>query len=161
MQKVLIYLILGATLGACSSAQEKPEYQQSSSLLDRLPFVYQMPVQQGNIITEEVVDRLQPGMTKSQVRYLLGTPMLQDIFHTNRWDYTYTIRHGHQPMEIKRLMLFFDNDALVKVEGYVRPNAERAASRQPSEIIVTVPDWKDQRGFLSKAFSKIGVESGQ
>ncbi len=158
MQKVLIYLVTGATLAGCSSAEKKVEYQPSSSLLDRLPFVYQMPVQQGNIITAEMVDRLQPGMTKSQVRYLLGTPMLEDIFHSHRWDYTYTIRRAHQEMEIKRLSLFFDEDALVKVEGYVRPDANRAAARQPGEIIVTVPDWKDERGFLSRVFGKVGIE---
>jgi outer membrane protein assembly factor BamE len=157
MQKVLICLALGATLGACSSAEEKAEHQYASSLLDGMPFVYQMTVQQGNIITEEMVDRLQPGMTKSQVRYLLGTPMLEDIFHSNRWDYTYTIRRKHQHMEIKRLTLLFKDDALVKVEGYIRPDAARAAARQPGEIIVAVPDWKDERGFLSKAFGKISA----
>jgi outer membrane protein assembly factor BamE len=157
MQKVLICSAIGASLWGCAGAQQKAEYQPPSSTLDRLPFVYQMPVQQGNIITEEVVDRLEPGMTKSQVRYLLGTPMLEDIFHTNRWDYTYTLRRAHQDIQIKRLTLFFQNDALTKVEGYIRPNPARAASRKSSEIIVEVPDWKDDRGFLSKLFSKIGI----
>jgi outer membrane protein assembly factor BamE len=152
MQKVLIYLMLGATLGGCAGGR----------WIDRLPFVYQMPVQQGNIITDEMVDRLQPGMTKSQVRYLMGTPMLEDIFHTDRWDYTYTIRRPHQETQIKRLILSFNKDgALDKVEGYIRPNPARLASAKPNEIIVTVPNWEDERGILSRAFNKLGMEPAE
>jgi outer membrane protein assembly factor BamE len=151
MEKVLIYLVLGATLVGCGGR-----------VIDRLPFVYQMPVQQGNIITEEMVDRLQPGMTKSQVRYLMGTPMLEDIFHADRWDYTYTIRRPHQETQIKRLSLFFNkDDALDKVEGYIRPNPARLAAAKPNEIIVTVPNWQDQRGILSRAFGKLGMEPAE
>jgi outer membrane protein assembly factor BamE len=149
MQKVLIHLVVGATLAGCGGGR----------VIDRLPFVYQMPVQQGNIITDEMVDRLQPAMTKSQVRYLMGTPMLEDIFHADRWDYTYTIRRPHQETQIKRLTLFFDKDGnLHQVEGYIRPNPARLAADKPNEIIVTVPNWKDERGILSRAFSTIGLE---
>lgn len=158
MQKLLIYLVVCTTLTAmgCSGTNEKSEYH--TSVLERLPFVYKMTVQQGNIVTEEAVDRLEPGMTKSQVRFLLGTPMLEDMFHTDRWDYTYTIRRGHKPMEETRLTLFFQDDALIRVEGDLRPDPQRAATRDPGEMIVTVPDWKDDRGFIAKTFSKIGVE---
>lgn len=161
MQKVLIYLVLGATLATigCSGTKETPEYR--SSLLERLPFVYKMTVQQGNIITEEMVDRLEPGMTKSQVRFLLGTPMLTDMFHSDRWDYTYTIRRGRKQMKDTRLTVFFQDDALVRVEGDLRPDPQRAAAREPGEMLVTVPDWKDDRGFFSRTFSKVGVASAE
>jgi outer membrane protein assembly factor BamE len=159
MQKTLIYLLVGATLTAsgCSGSEEKSEYR-SSALAD-LPFVYKMTVQQGNIVTEEMVDRLEPGMSKSQVRFLLGTPMLQDAFHTNRWDYTYTIRRGHEDMKKTRLTLIFEEDVLVRVEGDIRPDAQRAAQREPGEMIVSVPDWEDDRGFLAKSLSKLGFEA--
>jgi outer membrane protein assembly factor BamE len=161
MQKVLIYLALGATLtiSGCSSSEKQPEYR--TSALERLPFVYKMTVQQGNIITEENVDRLQPGMTKSQVRFLLGTPMLTDMFHADRWDYTYTIRRGHQDMQRTRLALFFQDDALVRVQGDIRPDPNRAAGREPVEMIVEVPDWEDNRGFIAKTFSKLGVDPAE
>mgnify|MGYP003572902725 FL=1 len=158
MQKVLIYGVLGATLSTygCSGSEEKPEYR--SSALEHLPFVYKMTVQQGNIVTEEMVDRLEPGMTKNQVRYLLGTPMLVDTFHTDRWDYTYTIRRGHKEMEVKRLAVFFQDDALTKVEGYIRPNPERAAAREPEAMLVEVPDWDGDVGIFRKTLTKIGLE---
>ena len=161
MQKLLIYAVLAATTIAtgCSGSEKKSEYR--SSALEKLPFVYKMTVQQGNIITEETVDRLEPGMSKSQVRFLLGTPMLQDMFHTDRWDYTYTIRRGHKDMQKTRLTLFFQDDALVRVDGDLRPNQQRAATREPEEMIVSVPDWQDDRGFIAKTFDKIGVEPAE
>jgi outer membrane protein assembly factor BamE len=161
MQKVLIYMVLGATLVTygCSGTPEESEYR--SSALDRLPFVYKMTVQQGNIVTEEMVDRLEPGMTKNQVRYLLGTPMLTDTFHANRWDYTYTIRRGHEEMEVKRLAVYFQDDMLARVEGYIRPDLQRAAAREPEQILVEVPDWDGDVGFVSKALTKVGLEPSE
>lgn len=160
MQKTLIYLMLGATFAAgCSGSGEKPEYRDSA--LGRLPFVYKMPVQQGNIITEEMVDRLEPGMTKNQVRFLLGTPMLTDLFHTDRWDYTYTIRRGHQEMQTKRLTLSFQDDALTRITGDLQPDPNRAASREPQDMIVTVPDWEDDRGLMTRALDKLGLDPAE
>lgn len=157
MQKVLICLMLGATLVAgCAGREKAPQYRDSR--LSDLPFVYRMTVQQGNIVTEEMIDRLELGMTKNQVLYLLGTPVLTDIFHTDRWDYTYTIRRGHQDMETKRLTLFFEGDALARISGDIRPDPQRAATREPSEMIVSVPDWEDNRGFFSRTLSRVGLE---
>ena len=118
-------------------------------------------MQQGNIVTEEMVDRLEPGMSKSQVRFLLGTPMLTDLFHTDRWDYTYTIRRGHDETQFTRLTLRFQDDELVQVEGDLRPDPNRAARREPGDLLVSVPDWNDDRGFFAKTASKLGIEEAK
>jgi len=154
-------LVVGATLAVlgCSTAEQQPEYK--SSALEKLPFVYRMTVQQGNIVTEEMVDRLEPGMSKSQVRFLLGTPMLTDLFHTDRWDYTYTIRRGHDETQFTRLTLRFQDDELVQVEGDLRPDPNRAARREPGDLLVSVPDWNDDRGFFAKTASKLGIEEAK
>ena len=156
---VLLVTPLAAVLvlGGCAGEEKPDEYQRSS--LERLPFVYKMTVQQGNILTEEVVDQLQLGMTKRQVRYLLGTPLLTDFFHTDRWDYTYTIRRGHQDMEIKTLTLHFEDDALVRFEGDLRPDPSRAAAREPREIVVSVPDYKERKGLIRRGLDAIGIET--
>jgi outer membrane protein assembly factor BamE len=143
-------------LAACSGETKPDEYQRSA--LEDLPFVYKMTVQQGNIITEEMLDQLRPGMTKTQVRYLLGTPVLTDFFNIDRWDYTYTIRRGHQDMEVKTLTLFFQDDALVRTEGDLRPNPDRAAAREPEEIVVTVPDYKKRKGLFRRGLEVIGLD---
>ena len=162
MQKVLIYFMVGASLaiGGCSTTKKKePQYR--SSALEKLPFVYKMTIQQGNIVTDEMVDRLEPGMTKSQVRFLLGTPMLTDLFHDDRWDYTYTIRRGHDDMRLTRLTLLFQEDALVRVQGDLRPDPNRAAGREPGDLLVEVPDWKDNRGIIARAASKLGLDAAE
>jgi len=150
MKKVLAYFIIGAILGLAGCAFGKKDSQPEPSVLEKLPFVHKMTVQQGNIVTEEMIDRLELGMTQNQVRFLLGTPMLTDLFHTNRWDYTYTIRRGHDKMAMTRLTLLFETDRLVEVQGDLRPNPNRAAQRQPTDLLVSVPDWEDDRGLFAR-----------
>ncbi len=149
-------LLAVLALGACGGEEKPDEYQ--SSMLEDLPFVYKMTVQQGNILTEEMVDGLQLGMTKRQVRYLLGTPLLTDFFHADRWDYVYTIRRGHEDMQSKKLTLYFQDDALARIEGTMRPNPSRAAGREPAEILVDVPDYTQRKGLIRRSLEAIGVE---
>lgn len=86
---------------------------------------YQMDIPQGNYVTQDAVAKLKPGMTRSQVRFLLGTPLLTDAFHSNRWDYKYRLVRAGKPAEDKLLTVFFDGDAMTRVEGEALP-AERA-----------------------------------
>lgn len=82
--------------------------------------VYRMEIQQGNYVTQEMVTQLQPGMTRDQVRFVLGTPLLTDIFHDNRWDYVYRrTRANSREVDERRLSVFFEADKLVRVEGDV------------------------------------------
>ncbi len=92
------------------------------------PFaVYRMEIQQGNYLTQEMVSKLQPGMTRDQVRFVLGTPLLTDIFHDDRWDYIYRRgRAGSREIEERRLTVFFEKDRLVRVEGDVTTGLETA-----------------------------------
>jgi outer membrane protein assembly factor BamE len=160
MQKLLIFLpVVPLLLSGCSGADEKSEYR--TSALAELPFVYKMTVQQGNILTEEMVDRLEPGMSRNQVRYLLGTPALTDIFHTDRWYYTYTIRRGHEDMQTKPLVVYFEGDSMVRVEGFMRPDRERAAGREPQDLLVTVPDWDGGPGIVDRALRTVGLEPAE
>ena len=148
-----------AILAASGCAREKQPDSNRSSALENLPFVYRMTVQQGNILTEEMVDSLKPGMTKRQVSFVLGTPLLTDFFHTDRWDYVYTIRRGHQPMEKRVLSLHFQDDALVRMEGDIRPDAQRGELRERQEIVVSVPDYQERKGFLTRGLEAVGLET--
>ncbi len=149
-------LVVGAAATVGCSGEEKPDEYQTSAL-ENLPFVYKMTVQQGNIITSDMVDQLELGMNKRQVRFLLGTPLLTDFFHADRWDYTYTLQRGHAPMETRYLTLFFQEDALTRIEGDIRPDAKRAAGSEPKEIVVEVPDYKERRGFFRRGLEVIGI----
>ena len=78
--------------------------------------VYRIDVQQGNLLDDTDVEEVKIGMTRSQVRFLLGTPMVEDAFHKDRWDYVYYFRRGRSRREEKRwLIVFFDGDKVREV----------------------------------------------
>ncbi len=101
---------LTATLGACSS-----------SYVPNVLRPYRPDVQQGNIVTKDMVEQLRPGMTRDQVRFLLGTPMLTDIFHQDRWDYTYYLRRKSGETQIRKLSVVFADGKLDRFNSDAMP----------------------------------------
>ena len=85
-----------------------------------IPFAYEVPVQQGNIITEDMIAELEPGMSRSQVEFVLGKPAINDPFRNNRWDYVYTKAAGGGG-DPDRLTVFFDGDRLERLDGSLAP----------------------------------------
>jgi outer membrane protein assembly factor BamE len=81
-----------------------------------LPSFYKIDIRQGNYIDETMVQQLQPGMTKSQVTFLLGTPLLSDPFHPERWDYIYYLLPGGKKGEERKVSLFFEGDLLSRID---------------------------------------------
>lgn len=79
--------------------------------------IHTVDIQQGNIITPEMVQQLKPGMTKQQVRFIMGTPTIVDTFHPDRWDYIYTLKEKTGKQEQKHVGLFFDGDELTRIEA--------------------------------------------
>jgi outer membrane protein assembly factor BamE len=95
---------------------------------------YRPDVQQGNYVTQQMVAKLKPGMTRSQVRFALGAPLIVDPFHTDRWDYVYTYNKAGRLTEHRRIVVVFDGDKLIGVEGDVTPvspSAAEAADKPP------------------------------
>jgi outer membrane protein assembly factor BamE len=89
--------------------------------------VYRVDVPQGNVVTQEMLDLLKPGMTPNQVRFVLGTPLVTDPFHKDRWDYFYSLRKGSAPTpETRRVTVYFKNEQLARVEGDVQARTVRA-----------------------------------
>ena len=116
-------------------------------------WVHRIDIQQGNVIEQEQVDQLKPGMTKRQVRFLLGTPLVADAFHDQRWDYLYSLKPGRGEMERRRLTLHFEADTLSRLEGDYRPRNPDEIEPKPPEKVVTVPGEgaprkADEKGFF-------------
>jgi len=99
MRTVIILLLALSLLGACNS---------STWHIGNVPF--RANVTQGNVIEQSSLDALQPGMSKTQVLFIMGSPLLVDPFHLERWDYVYTIAVGWDPKVERRVSLFFEND---------------------------------------------------
>ena len=118
--------------------------------------VHKIDVQQGNLVDQEAVDQLKPGMTRRQVEFLLGTPLIKDPFHAGRWDYVYSMKPGRGERTLRRLTVFFDGDALSRIEGDYRPNPDAAAVPAEPPVAVTVPAqdrdrsmWQRVKGWFS------------
>lgn len=87
----------------------------------RIPGItpYKMEIQQGNYVSQEMVSQLKPGMSKEQVRFVLGTPLVTDLFHPDRWDYIYWRETSAGQREQRKLVVFFENGQLARLEGDV------------------------------------------
>lgn len=116
--------ILAAALSACGST--------------KWGFPYRADVQQGNWVTAEQVARLEQGMTREQVRYVLGTPTLQDIFHSDRWDYPYYNKPGYGDAEERRFTVWFENDQLVRWDGDEQPTYQPFQTPDPENGAVPI-----------------------
>jgi outer membrane protein assembly factor BamE len=92
--------------------------------------VYRMDIQQGNFLEGKTVDKLEAGMTRSQVRYLLGTPMVPDLFDKDRWDYLYYFDGRHKKAARRHLVVFFKDD---KVTRFDRDNVPESAPQAPDQ----------------------------
>ena len=88
---------------------------------------YRIDIQQGNLVTQDMVAKLQPGMSRSQVRFALGTPLVTDVFHNDRWDYIYRYEKAGKLVENRRIVAVFDGDKLVRIEGDVVPGKPKPA----------------------------------
>ncbi len=114
-QRLLAVLVATLIVGGCS-----------------LPRLYRATVQQGNVITQDMVNQLEPGMTRNQVAFIMGEPILRNSFSSDRWDYLYRVEVPGYYEEEKRLTLFFDNDVLAYFTGDYLPESA-AAAEAPAE----------------------------
>src|SRR3954468_11525002 len=108
MRKLLI-VIAALALAGCKQTPQLPAVISP----------YRIDIQQGNVVTQEMVNKLKVGQTRSQVRFVLGSPLVTDMFHADRWDYVYLMQKQGKPDERRRLTVIFDGDKLVSLEGDV------------------------------------------
>jgi outer membrane protein assembly factor BamE len=125
--KYLYLTALALSVGGCSMPQIKvPDL--------KIPRVYKLSVQQGNVITQEMVDRLEPGMTRNQVEYVMGRPVLKDPFDDDQWVYLYTLEVPDVFIQAFKMVLIFEEDTLVSITGdYAPTTAEEKAQSEAQE----------------------------
>ena len=90
--------------------------QLSACSTSHFPWVYRIDVEQGNIVDDDKLAEVELGMTRAQVKYLLGSPLIEDSFHPDRWDYFYSFRTGKGLYETRRVTLLFSGQTLTSVE---------------------------------------------
>ena len=145
MKKILITIFLALLLGLSGCAR-----------WDEFSLVHVPDIEQGNLVTPEMVALLEPGMSKRQVKFVLGTPMLIDVFHGQRWDYYLSIKRRSEPLEIKRFSVYFEGDSLSRYEGDIPPAANVVSAREKKETLVSVPNYEGDLGLLERFWRWLG-----
>lgn len=142
------------------------------SNVPRIVTEYRIDIQQGNVLTQDMVSQLKPGQTRDQVRFILGTPLLTDVFHDRRWDYAYRYQNGRtNAVESRQFSVFFDADGrLERVAGDVEVAqvADLTAPVARTQVIdlgelpadaagKPLPPAQSERGFFGRMLEKIGL----
>jgi outer membrane protein assembly factor BamE len=113
--------------------------------------VYKMEINQGNFVTQDMVDRLREGQTRQQVRLALGTPVTESVFHPNRWDYNFSLERRGRPITSHRLSVVFEDD---KLKSWAVADVPKSpmVDRDPAYAVVDPMAAKssDDRGFWSR-----------
>ncbi|PHS69746.1 MAG: cell envelope protein SmpA [Methylophaga sp.] len=126
---------------------------------DKIPGVYRIDIQQGNDVTQQMLNKLRPDMSKNQVAYVMGTPLIIDAFHPDRWDYIYSFHPGNGKREQRRITLFFtEDDKLSHIEGDTRIVAREdlpQSERKDSNVVVPLNEKKT--GLLQGLMNTIGL----
>jgi len=106
----------------------------------KYPDIHKVTVQQGNIINQQMVDQLRPGMTRSQVRYIFGTPLLMDSFDQNRWDYYYSSKRPGREELREKITLYFEGNTLSHFSGDYVPSSLKPSEGDDTEQAADAPE---------------------
>ena len=126
MKRILLLLPF---LAACSNTPQITHYLSP----------YRIDVRQGNFVTQEMVAQLKPGQTRDQVRFILGSPLVADMFHADRWDYVYRFRPGHGEVQQRVMTVFFQDNKLTRVAGdVVAEDGAKADAPGPTPQVIEI-----------------------
>ena len=134
-------LALAAAAGVNSGCGGMPR-------MPEIPGVYRIDIQQGNAVDREMLDQIEIGMDRRKVRFILGTPLLVDPFHQNRWDYVYSFHTGSEPAARQRVSLHFVDDRLARIEDHLAPGTLPGVVSERTRTLITVPQRRTREGLL-------------
>lgn len=150
MRKLLTITTIIASLSGCSQA----------NLDTHIPFVHRIDIQQGNVLEQSAVNQLKPGMSRREVRYILGSPLITDTFNANRWDYLYRMQYGDGLLDTQHLSLYFQDDRLVKIQGSLKPEEHpQQETAQVSETVTVPYREREPEGYLTRFWRWITFQS--
>ncbi len=118
----------------------------------KIPLVYRQDIQQGNVIEQSMIDKLEPGMTRAKVKFIMGTPLLVDPFHTNRWEYIYSNEPGSGERVQRRVSLYFEDDKLTHIEGNITPANRYYSDENVETSNVVITGKRKKKGLFGRWF---------
>lgn len=137
-------MLVGAVLAGCSSMP-------STDRLLGVVTPYKVEVVQGNVVTKEQLAAIRAGMSRAQVRDILGSPLLMDVFHADRWDYVFTIRRQGAAPQQRQIIVRFDGDVLKSIDAPELP-AER-------DFVASIDTFKTSRNAPPLALTEAQIKA--
>ena len=131
--RTLSVVLAGALVAGCSTTE--------------IPFIYRLNVQQGNVVDATMLTQLQPGMDRQRVRFIMGTPLVEDPFNADRWDYYYSLREGTARRNQRIVTLLFEADRLKRIVGDVEPGSGEPVAPRPEQVVDVPP--AEPEGFFA------------
>lgn len=128
------------TMSGCSTVREAmPASLSSPETMFGLFKPYRIEVVQGNVVTQEIMAQVQPGLGRAQVREILGTPLLTDVFHDSRWDYVFTIARQGIPAQQRRVSVFFKDNVVERFEADPLPTEREFVASIQRDVTLKPP----------------------
>ncbi|MEM7026964.1 MAG: outer membrane protein assembly factor BamE [Pseudomonadota bacterium] len=148
MKNLLPLILLFILLSACSRSFDGGY---------NVPLLYKIDVQQGNVIEQEMLDKLRPGMDKQQVQFIMGTPVIVDPFHSERWEYIYSYQKGGGVREQRHVTLHFVDEKLSHISGDIEVSTlPRTENDIVTDETFVVPEKeKKEEGFFGRIWDTI------
>ncbi|WP_347986154.1 outer membrane protein assembly factor BamE [Methylomonas sp. AM2-LC] len=130
-----------------------------TTVLSNIPGVYKLDIEQGNMIDQSMIDQLRPNMTKRQVQFIMGSPMVVDTFHEQRWDYIYSKEEAGEDRVQKRVSLYFKGDNLQTIQGDFRPSS-MPVPKPSTETSIDLPKRELEKSMWQKMADLFGFDPG-
>ena len=151
MKKLVVFCFSLILLSACSRSFDGGY---------NMPLLYKIDVQQGNVIEQDMLNKLRPGMDQNQVKFIMGTPVIVDPFHNERWEYIFSFQKGGGVREQRHITLHFEDEKLTHVSGDVEvsnvPIIENEIVTEDEAIIVPEGSYKkEEKGFFGRIWDKV------
>lgn len=138
--RLLLAVAVGACLAACATIDTYAPTLRSFG-------VYKLDVNQGNFISQDMVDKLHVGQTKQQVKLILGTPLIESPFRPDRWDYSYEFIKQGRVVEHRKLIVYFADDKVARWEGDEMPPSAAELNRQAAAVTASEAKWGQERSW--------------
>jgi outer membrane protein assembly factor BamE len=146
---VVALALAASLLGGCQSLDSAMPSWRSFG-------VYKLDINQGNFLSQDLVDKLKVGQTKQQVRLVLGTPLVTSAFRDNRWDYVYTFTRQGKVLEQRKLTVWFADEKLARWEGDEMPASAAVLNRESAARTAGESKWADTRSWWDTMIDTFG-----
>jgi len=158
MRKITLLGALSLLLLSCSKSYV-PGIPKLSDIND-LKFVHKIDIQQGNVVTQNMLAQLEVGMNKEKVQFIMGTPIIMDTFNSHRWDYIFTYDRKREFLSKRTITLYFEGDSLSVIKGDIKAAEKELVAKRHEDAEILVPRFV-KRSMKERILNKLSLSQSK